>query len=283
MDITTLNGLKYSTACYYNMPLIRDSKSLLNTKFNVLPSASIPNTTLPNQFAIAIGNGGRSQISASANGVIAVQPLPYVRTWAALYNHIPFIIRPATNDLTPAQRAGYAMRVPFTIGSTAYVAYYLKRISFTGATMAASQVNITNGVIGSPTTYVSQDSDLNPSAPTLNADGTSTQSNTYVEVTAVLDISLSQSDCQEIYNACNTMFGVGYSTISELGIVAGVNQSIIIPSDSSTFNEMAAAQLMSIHTTNSPIDSNTTSMPRTINVGVPLPIVMTVNTTSSET
>jgi len=119
--------------------------STLNELFSVQPDATYPNGTYPQNHYVAAGRGAHLWRQTTDNKT-AIGTAVHSPTDAALYEHIPFIIRPVSNDLTVAERTGYGMRTLITVSGVDYFAYYLKRIPFDTALPIVEIVTTIDGV-----------------------------------------------------------------------------------------------------------------------------------------
>ena len=118
----------YNVDLHLSMLLGRDymtkPNTTLNEKFDVLADVNVPEGMYPKLQYYCIGIGG-DQLSESVSGFPVSEHSPMD---AALFEQIPFVIRPIQQDLTPTERANYRFRVIETIKNETYVCYYLKVI-----------------------------------------------------------------------------------------------------------------------------------------------------------
>lgn len=246
-SVRSVYGALLQDCLLLGLPVPIAANSSLNTKFNIQNGVTISPSDKPVMKYLAIGNGGHD-FSAGADSVPEPKTLQHSPTDAALFNHIPFILRTAVNDLSSIDRAKYAMRVPMTISSVAYVAYYLKRLDFSTAVPALEMKTVSNGnTVTTP--FVPNGTNLNPSPPNLSNSGVLVASGNYVSASAKIPFNLTTVEIAEIVSACTTLFGnSNRAIISEGALVSGVDKSVTITpavGGAYTFNEVIGAQVCS--------------------------------------
>jgi hypothetical protein len=227
----------------------------LNEKFNVQAGVTPSPGVIPTQRYYCIGNGGAT-VSTGADGITAPSPLQHQATDAALFNHLPFIMRPVASDLSASQMAQYALRVVQTFNGTPYACYYLRRINFTNVAAQIQMNTVSNGVT-TTTPYVANTGNLNPTPGALANGSVNTTSGDYLTAAAVLGLSFSQQDAAEVVNCATIIYGdPKYAIISEVGLVSGVDQVVQVPTTGGSFNmnEVIAAQINSFVDTFLPLN-----------------------------
>lgn len=220
---------------------------LQTTQLTGRPFALVPNTTLNEKFGVlagqipaagtipfldyfVIGNGGHKWSSATTSTGQQIgkpEPIQHKATDAALYNQIPFVLREPANDLTPAQMAGYRLRVPMVIGGVPYIAYFAKVFDYTGVA-PAMQLTTTNGDGSTTVTpFVPDSSNLNPTPPDLSSTGVNVITGQYVTSSAKLPLNLTPNDQAELLNVANILYGdPELAIISEIGLCSGVDKVV---------------------------------------------------------
>ena len=274
MDFITVAGMSLSTCRDFGAPLPYDQNSLLNTLWNVLPNDRPAANVYPQRCGITIGNGGIIQ-SVGTGGVLLNTDGPRSRKFTNLYSPIPFIVRPLSSDLTPAQREKYSGRTVVQVTGISYAVYWVLNVDFSQALLSRQIQTIVNGKVTGAQDYTNQSTDLQPTMPVVSSANLNQVNNTYVTTTLPVPISLTASDCQEIVNACKILYGdQAYATIREMGVVAGVKKAITL-SDSSQFKELMVAQIVSVHTgVKLDVNESGQDLTFTINGGSPMPLTM---------
>lgn len=118
----------YNVDLYLNIMLRKDYKVIpntsLNEKFDILSRVTVPSGVYPTLKYWAIGTGGNNVIE-NTTGFSYSEHTPLD---GALFNHVPFIMRPVTDDLSALEKANYRMRKVEIINDIEYACYYLKII-----------------------------------------------------------------------------------------------------------------------------------------------------------
>lgn len=244
----TVYSSALQTALYMNLPAPIKTNSTLNERFSiqqgVLPTIDNP----PRARYFTLGNGGHS-FTVGADGIPKPEPIQHRTTDAAAFKPLPFVLRLPANDLSPTDRAKYALRRTEVWQGVNYIAYYLKRIDFTGVTvdMQFKTVDSTGNV--TTTEFVPDSSNLNPQPPQLSSTDVNLTTGDFVTADARVDLSLSASDCAELINVATIMFGDPRAAIvSEIMLASGVDQAVTVQSGvgngSFSFLEAIASQVM---------------------------------------
>lgn len=123
----SIYGLRLINAMLANRYYAVKANTTLNEKFQIMASDHIPkgtieNPTFPKLRYFVLGVGGLDVINTDGN----YQMSQHRVLDAALFQHIPFVIKPVGNDLTPEQRMKYRLRKEITVDGTPFYAYYAK-------------------------------------------------------------------------------------------------------------------------------------------------------------
>lgn len=240
-------GVRLQDFKLLNMPYTLMTNTTLNELFGIQAGVNVPANQFPSLGYLAIGNGGHTMATA-ADGLSYPALYNHSPTDCALINHIPFIMVPANNDLSSAQRANYAMRVPMTINGVNYIAYYLLKLNLSNVTIQVLQNTVNNGTVTSvpwtPTT-----ANLHPTPTTPDPTGAVTTSGQYVSVQAIITVALQDTDIQNIMNVANILYGTSnLAIISEAALVAAYPLQVSVPvtgGGTLTYTETIAATICS--------------------------------------
>jgi hypothetical protein len=248
-----------------NKPLTILPNSTLNQKFNIFQDEVPYQNEYSSIQYIAIGNKGVSYEVTSDNFVL-VTPIPHSTRHASLYNHIPYILRPAANDLSAADRLKYRMRVPLTINNTAYIAYYLLKLDLTNVTPTVELRNVQDSNI-TVTNFTPDPSDLAPAPINISNVNINNPNGDYLASSAKINFSLSQQDVSEIIDACTIMYGdPRYAFISELALVAGIDRNLT-SNNTLTYTEVVAAQVTAFVSQYHALTENSTGVSSDFDIG----------------
>lgn len=149
-------------------------------------------------------------------------PVPHRATDTGLYNMIPFLVRPVTDDLSIAERRRFCLRRTMLIDNILYAAYYGRFLEISKTTASIVITEIVDGV-ETQVEYVPTYNNLHPTHPTEDTsfDGS------YGVVTAPIEVIFDEDDIQELRDACRLLYNnENYAIISELGICSGVKKPI---------------------------------------------------------
>lgn len=267
---------------------------LQTTKFLGLPPkfALLKNTTLNQKFSVqngvmpsdgqvlsfrylVIGNKGHYTVVAD-DGSDETDVRVHRTNHNGLYNHIPFVLRETTEDLTSIEREKYALRVPIEIRGKAYYAYYARRINISAVVPQLLEIEIVNGV-ETTKPYVPTVEDLNPIPPVISNSGTVVGSRKYIAASAIVEVKFTKDDIAEIVNAHRIRTGSTRSpVISEIGLVTGIDKLVQGPAGgggSFDYNEVIGAQIAVHVATNHPIAYNSNGLTMVYDIGSSEPML----------
>jgi hypothetical protein len=275
LDVRTLNGVYLQDCLFQGLPFVLSQYTTLNEKFNIQPSSVIAPGTYPTLGYLAIGNGGHQSVTGNG-GIPLVSSLQHKATDNALFNHLPFVLRPVASDLTLLERENYALRKEITVNSQVYVAYYLKRILMTDITVTKQYVSVTGGV-STVTPYVATQLDLSPTPVQLVSGGVNAIAGDYLVCKSQLDVSFTQAECTELMSAAIILYGSdNYAIISEIAICSGVDKIIsVTPSVGSPFNftEAVGVQVVSFTSAYHLVKETSSGITKLLDVGTNEPLL----------
>lgn len=240
----TLWGGHLQTCAHTKRPFTIDQYTTLNEKQEILANATLQPNQLPGLGYWAIGDGGHRV--TTANNRARITPVDHLADHAALYNQMPFVLRPTNDDLSADLRANFAHRKEVNIEGRNYIGYWLRRLNMTGVNPTKIR-NIRNadGTWGQRA-YVASIANLNPVWPEIPADQAITTSGEYLSSSAVVPIVFSAWDVAEYLNVATVMYGdESEAVISEIAFCTGVDRQIQIqtPTGSANFMEAIAVQI----------------------------------------
>ncbi|WP_233874912.1 DUF7208 family protein [Paraburkholderia adhaesiva] len=274
-------GAYLQTCLLQNLPFTMMANTTLNEKFGVQAGVAPSPGILPSQRYYCIGNGGAG-VTAGADNVALSQPLQHQATDAALFNHLPFIMRPVSADLAAAQMAQYALRQVITWNSVVYACYFLRRIDFTGVGVELDMVTVSNGV-STITPYVPDASNLNPQPPTPANGSINILSGDFITAAAIVKLSFSAQDVTELLNCANIIYGdPRYAVVNEIGLVSGIDKVVNVPVSGGSFNmnEVICAQICSFFNTYQAMNYQNGGVNINLSVGATEPLFVLQNTSS---
>lgn len=270
----TVYGAAMTTALKLGIPYAPEANSTLNEKFGIQAGAAPDPATETHSIGYyVIGNGGHSAISG-ADGFTFVTSHNHQPTDAVCFQHIPFVLRPVTSDLTTEERAKYALRREETHNGQNYYAYYARRIDYSNTSVNMKTTSVVNGVSTS-TTFTPTSANLNPT-PLVVADGNEVilSSSEYVSASAVTTITFDATDAAELRNVASIIYGdENYAVISEIGLVGGIDRTVV--SGSVTYDEVIAGIVDTFVSTYYQLTTSTNGFQFVADVGITEPLLTT--------
>lgn len=267
--IRTIHAAHLSTHKTIGVPYVPLPNSTLNQKFNVYPEELPMNGEYPNVAYVAIGRRGAKLGSSTSGDPIPVQ-VPHSPKHAALYEHMPWIVRRLEDDLSASQRKRFRMRVPFTgKDGNAYVGYYLMAIDMTNVKPTAELRHVENGKITS-TVFEPDVGDLSPKQIVMDNVNIKNPNNDCLVSTAKLEVDLNATDIAEIINSFTVIDGdASGAVISEIAVVSGVDRIMQtnISGAMGSYIECICAQVNVFVHKYAVLDITSTSLKLTFDVG----------------
>lgn len=208
------------------IPFALVPSTTMNEKFGVQSGVAPSAGVLPTMRYFMVGNGGH-RLTVGANNIAKPEPIQHSATDAALYEHLPFVLREVGSDLTPSQIAGYRIRVPVTINGVNYIAYYAKVLDYTNVATQMQLVTINSDGTQTVVPFVPDSSNLNPTPPPLSNTGVNVTTGQYLTVSAKVPLTLSANDVTELLNVANIIYGdPELAIVSEIALCTGVDKLV---------------------------------------------------------
>ena len=273
-NVRSIYGAYLQTCALLGFNVDIKPNSTLNQKFDLFPNEIFNTGETPTVKYLTIGNGGHTA-SMGVDGLPLINPVPHSPRHAALYNHLPFIIREVGEDLTPSERLLYRLRVPRTIDGVNYMCYYAKVLDLSMVEPKIELRNNTDGVI-TATDFAPSLADLNPVKPVIPVNGNITSTGNYLASTAKIEFVMNEAEITELLNARNIIYGSdNYAFISEIGLCSGVDRSLMgnFGGPPSAYTEAVGVKIMNFISTAIPAYALSTSITQTIDVGSTSPLL----------
>lgn len=221
----TVYGIALQAAQYFKTPLIIKPHTTLNEKFDINADLEVADTNDLSVKYVCIGNGGHNLV-LGANGVPKIVPQPHTPRHAALYNHLPFILRKPEDDLTATERMRYRLRRLEQHDGITYVAYYARLLDLSETVTQMELRTIDNDNVTS-TPFVPSLDDLHPTPPAISTNNAVITTGDYVSAVNKVPFVMTVDEIAEFMNVCNIVYGdPGYAVISELAICSGVDRAV---------------------------------------------------------
>lgn len=246
----------------------------LNEKFNVLPKDYPPHPNFPILSYIVIGRGALG-MTAGADGKPDVVIGQHRNTDAALFDHMPFVLRTLDNDLPPERRNRYVLRELKEYFGVQYWAYWGRRVDFSLADTDLFVKTVLEDGSVRVEAFVPDESNLSPTPVDLSNTGTNLLAGVSTLASTVIPIPLDTFDINEIRNASTIMKRVtGKATISELALCTGSVKSIQAQgvNGTFTFNEAIGVQIAAHIQTLYPMDFINRNLTDELELGISEPM-----------
>lgn len=242
----TYPGLAMQIAHYFGIALPILDHSTLNEKLGISAAANLGANELPRVSYFAIGNGGHGVKTGVNSFPLFANKIHKTRD-TALFNQLPFVLRPVGNDIADVEKAKYALRRVETHAGLDYIAYYLKRLDKTGLQIVVQNRDVDVQQNTSVSAFVPTSDDLTPVPVDLDNGGVNTVTGKYISCSVNLTIGFNALDAQEFLDAVTILHGdESYAIISEAALVSGVDRSVQSSDGlggTITFNEVVCAQV----------------------------------------
>lgn len=277
-SIRTIVGNENQVRRELGLPYTVRTNSTLNQYLNIMKGIVPPSNQIPTIGYFCIGAGGISMQNCNNN---TARTLPFPRVYqhtsdkSGLFKLIPFVMRELNNDLTPQERAKYALRRKEIFKNVEYYAYYLKRLDL-------SQVLVETKILTKQTDgtfnereFRLEESDLSPVEQELSVDQENVLKATYARTLAPVRVQMGKKDVEELYNVFNILTGNPMeAVVTEIGLVSGIDRvtEVATVTGRANFTEVIAAQISHINTTLVFLGAQSAGFTSNFNIGVNEPI-----------
>lgn len=208
--------VKYFSCGRHYVPF---KNTTLNEKFDILPDTHTPKGFYPVPKYFVIGIGGEEII----NDVQGYTMSRHNCIDAALYHHIPFVLRTLDNDLRPSEKKEYRLRNITTINNIDYIAYWGKVTSNVDCRPHIARIETRNGVDVVTQFKTDTDSLLNPVYKNKPRKLTEATSVSTVVSQYSIEFYLSPFDQDELRNVFKILNLDPRTKITELGLCQAYN------------------------------------------------------------
>jgi len=218
----TVYGLELQLSKLLDRPYTIRSNTTLNEKFSINTDVQADSGTYPGLKYYTIGVGG----VGLAGGSDVYNFSKHKPTDAALFEHIPFVMRDVNNDLVGSERLKYRFRKVLLINGVEYAAYYLKLIDNNYTVNDIYTVDVTNE-ISKLSKFDTNNSDLlNPTPRNPISSLLGNTSAKYVTAAAKIKFSLTKTEIEEVNNVIKLLYGNVTKALTEIGVCSGVEASL---------------------------------------------------------
>lgn len=218
----TIYGLALQMAKLLNREYKIRNNTTLNEKFDINTNISLEEGMYPSINYYAIGVGGTGYVDE----VDTYNFSKHKPTDAALFEHIPFVMRTLDNDLVLSERVKYRFRKVILVNGIEYAAYYLKVIDDDYTVDDIYLVDVADKV-SKLSKFNSNSSDLlNPIPRDTTLNLTESLESTYITAATKLKFSLSTSELVDITETLQLLYGDNTKTITEVAVCSGIDVDV---------------------------------------------------------
>lgn len=243
-------GSSLQTDLLLNLPFQLVENSTLNEKFGIQSAVAPSDGKRPFLQYFCIGDGGHRN-RTGADGAPYTTPINHKASDAALYNHLPFVLREINDDLPPERITQYGLRRQEEHNGTQYYAYYLKRLPLDQIDNVLRQTMVQDGV-ETELPFEPTSANLSPTPPDNPPEGVVPTNGSYLTTSAVLKVLFNAADVQELLNVAEILYDNPYrAVVSEIGLCSGLDQMVTVPGPGNTtfnFKEAISVQIASFIT-----------------------------------
>lgn len=281
----TIYGNAVQTALALNKVHKVKQYTTLNEKLGIKQTESLTDFDRPEIKMFVIGIGGHS-FTLGKNNIPLPTAVEHETTDAALYQQIPFVVRAVGDDLTTAERARFRLRKLISINNVTYIAYY-GRLFDSANTSIDMTTNLRDNNTGNITTtpFTPTSANLNPQPPVTSNSGEIPASDTYMQVNAEIDLTMSSADLAELRDVARILFGdESYAMVSEWGVCSCVDtqaQGQDGQGNQFEYTEALAVQINDHITSGEPRTAENVSIAMTVNMGASDPLLAQGTRTAS--
>ncbi len=220
-SVRTAIGALLQTAQKLKLPYTLAPNSVMNKALAIFPD-DLPSGTPWTQY-VAIGIGGLQALRVGEGNRLELRPIPHQPTHTGLYNQIPFVIRPVTNDLSTAERARFRLRKVQLIKGVLCACYYLRTLNLAGTTARMEYRVIEDGVVTS-TPWEPTASDQYPEPWVVNPGQVLVTGDDYVASTAKSRFDFTPWDMAELVEVGKRLFDSATAiNVCEMALCSGTD------------------------------------------------------------
>lgn len=270
----TIYGAHLQKHLVLNIPYAAPENTTLNEKFGIGTDETLPVNTVPKFGYFCIGDKGH-RVRTGADGISYTSPVNHRATDAALFHHLPFILRPEAEDIPIAKRSHYGLRRIEQHHGERHVAYYLKRIDTSTVASQLLHTTIRDGVTTNRE-FIPTVDNLNPEPPEVPNQGVITTEGDSVSTTSILTIHFDEWDVAELVNVARILYdNEERALISEIGICSGVDKVLTATSPHGQFNynEVVSTQIVTFVTGYYPVGFTNQGFTFQIDAGATEPLL----------
>lgn len=245
----------------------------LNEKLNINPKFRLESTDRFSAKYYVIGNGSHT-IPKAQDIVPTVNNVKHDPIDGAPFNMMPFALKSEHDDFPEEIRENYRLRRKEEHNGKSYWAYYMKKIEMEDVTRVL--VETTQDGHHSVTPFHITERVLSPKRPELTPNEVVTASNTKIKISVGASINFDPSDVEEYMNVSKIIYGTAdASVISEIALVAAVEDVYLAPEDGTRYTEVKGATVLTHISTYHQLNVNNAGFTEKLELGEKTPLPTT--------
>lgn len=251
----------------------------INERLTILPDARPNESERVKLGVLTIGNGGYGCVTGN-QGRPKIRPHNHTATNGAPFDIMPFVLRPANDDLNTSERAKFCLRKEVDVNGELHYGYYGMRLMLTKENFRVTKLEVSkvNGVM-QEMIFQADSSNLSPTPIDIPPNQAVVAADRAVRVTAPIEVVLDQLIVEEIIEASKILNG-GDETgavISEFAICTGANRLVSVPSTEGQiqFMESIGTQVFSFASDLIALYFNKKEQTVTFDIGAQIPLIAT--------
>lgn len=216
----TIYGLELQSSILSGVPHTVSPNTTLNEKLKHLIAEPVGVDTNYSIKYYAIGKGGTSQAPGTGGYPLSEHSV----LDAALFDQIPFVVVPATNDIPATRHGDYRFRILADINGVPHYHYYLKAIK--PSDIHTNTFVINNTAAGSARISIIPTSNASRLNPVPGGNAYTYNSSRYITRSIKLNFTLTPSEMKEITDAQALLNPGAAFQITEIGICGGLDKVV---------------------------------------------------------
>lgn len=233
---------------FFTRPYTAPAYSTINEKMAIQHGVALPTDQAPEIKYMVIGRKGHKNVAGIADETIT-DTLHHRISDAVLFEHIPFVVRKTTDDLSAAERSKYRLRRLENFGGTNYYCYYALVVDVSsGGDPVIEHIDMTGGAPGVVTPFVPAAQQQNPVPVSMTNGVVNTSTGEHINVYTPLEVILDATAIANIIDACKIIYNdERYAVISEVGICSGLDKDVTSTAGGNTVTYTEALAMTMCH------------------------------------
>lgn len=271
-------GLEWLIHLAFGLHPPLEAYTTVNQNLEIFPNLNATAEERSKLNVLTVGNRGHG-CAPGKGGVSKSTRNLHLATDNGIFNFLPFALRPADDDLTLEERAGYCLRKQVELDGIAHYGYWGLWVSVTRDDLSINKSLITK-VEGEPERvepWVPNRDNLYPEPMEIPNQGAVTATNTVLRVQGMMRVSLTPKAIDEFVNAIKLLYDgdEGYAIMSEFALCSAVERRVDVPGSTGmiSFMEAITTRIYTHSVDHKTVYMNTQSLDLDFDVGNAIPLL----------